>query len=110
MEKLPLNTVRYDPYVNDIIEAYFAAGNTKKAVEMTNDLCNYFYTHLDYYLKQKPYIVGSSDYTIGTAFEYTRRAGEACITYHQTDMGIEINKKLQEYYSKYIGLLEPAQR
>jgi len=110
MEKLPLNTVKYDPYVNDIIEAYFAAGNKEKAIEMTNELCKHFYAHLDYYLKQKSYIVGSSDYSIGTAFEYARRAGEACIAYGQTDMGGEINKKLQEYYSKYMGLVEPAQR
>jgi len=110
MEKLPLSTVSYDPYVNDIIEAYFAAGNNEKAIAMTNDLTSHFYAHLDYYLKQKAYIVGSSDYTIGTAFEFTRRAGEACVAYHQTEMGVEINKKLQEYYSRYIGMVEPEAR
>jgi hypothetical protein len=110
MEMLPLNKVPYDPYVNDIIEAYFAAGNAERAIEMTNSLCDHFYAHLDYYLKQKQYIVGSSDYAIGTAFEYSRRAGEACMAYHQTEMGIEINKKLQEYYSKYLGMVEPASR
>ena len=35
MDALPLDKVPYDPYVPDIIEAYFAAGDTEKAVEMT---------------------------------------------------------------------------
>ncbi|MCU0455374.1 MAG: DUF2723 domain-containing protein [Bacteroidales bacterium] len=110
MEVLPLNTVPYDPYVNDVIEAYFAAGSTDKALEMTNELLGHYYAHLDYYLKQAPYIVTSSDYAIGTAFEYARRAGEACMEYGKTEMGVEINRKLQDYYAKYTEIAGPVMR
>lgn len=110
MEVLPLNTVPYDPYVNDVIEAYFAAGNTDRALEMTNGLLEHYYAHLDYSLKQAPYIVTSSDYAIGTAFEYARRAGEACMEYGKTEMGVEISKKLQDYYAKYTDIAGPVMR
>ena len=110
MEILPLSTIPYDPYVNDVIEAYFAAGSTDRAVEMTKDLISHFYAHLDYYLKQASYIVTSSDYAIGTAFEYARRAGEACMENGKAEMGIEINRKLQDYYAKYSEIAGPVMR
>ena len=55
MDAFPLNKIPYDPYMSDIIEAYFAAGAKEKAVEMTNAFCNYYYKRLDYFLKQKPF-------------------------------------------------------
>ena len=35
METLPLDKLSYDPYVADVIEAYFAAGATEKALAMS---------------------------------------------------------------------------
>ncbi len=37
MNIFPVEKFSYDPYMGDVIEAYFAAGDTEKAVEMTND-------------------------------------------------------------------------
>jgi hypothetical protein len=110
MELLPLPRIPYDPYVNDIIDAWFASGNKEKALEMTRSLCEYYYSQLDYYLKQKPYIISSAEYAIGTSFEYTRRAGESCIANGEMDLGMEINNKLQGYYSSYVEYVNPAAR
>jgi hypothetical protein len=110
MDALPLSNVSYDPYVNDIIDAYFAAGDSVKATEMVSDLCTHYYGHLDYYLRQDPYIVNSAEYAIGTAFEYIRRAGEACIANGNPETGFEINNKLKEYYSRYMSFIQPASR
>ncbi|MCX6334797.1 MAG: DUF2723 domain-containing protein [Bacteroidia bacterium] len=110
MNVFPLSKIPYDPYMNDIIDAYFAAGKSEKAMEMTNALCSYYYAQLDYYLKQKPYIVASAEYPIGTAFEYTRRAGEACIVNGKKETGMEISNKLNDYYKRYVGLINPATR
>ena len=110
MNVLPLTTISYDPYINDIIDAYYAAGKKEKALAMTNDLCNYYYGQLDYYLQQRPYIVGSAEYSIGTAFEYTRRAGESCIANGERETGAEINTKLTGYYSRYMKFVDPAAR
>ena len=105
MKTFPLERITYDPYINDIIDAYFAAGQTEKATQMTEALCKYYYGQLDYYLKQTPYIISSAEYNIGTAFEYTRRAGEACMVNGKSEEGKEISAKLNDYYSKYVKII-----
>ncbi|MBN2633294.1 MAG: DUF2723 domain-containing protein [Bacteroidales bacterium] len=110
MELLPLPRVPYDPYMNNVIDAYFAAGNKEKAVQMTRDMCDFYYSQLDYYLKQKLHIVNSAEYSIGSAFEYTRQAGETCIGNGETELGLEISNKLQDYYTRYVDFVNPTAR
>ena len=43
MEALPLEKISYDPYMADIIESYYLAGGTEKAVDMTKAFCDYYY-------------------------------------------------------------------
>ena len=61
MNALPLEKIPYDPYTADIIEAYFAAGAKDKAFAMSGAFCDYYYKRLDYFLKQKSYIVSSAE-------------------------------------------------
>lgn len=106
MEALPLDKLPYDPYVPDLIEAYLAAGATDKGIEMTRNLCNYYYDQLDYFLRQDPYIINSAEYEIQSAIQYSSRAANACSTHGQKDLAEEINKKLENYYSEYMKLLQ----
>jgi hypothetical protein len=110
MNVLPLETVSYDPYVNEIIDAYFAAGKSEKALQMTNDLCSYYFEQMDYYAKQEQYIVNSAEYSIGTAFEYCRHAAESCIAFSQKETGTEISRRLGDYNSKFMKFVDPALR
>lgn len=110
MDALPLDRVTYDPYVADIIEAYFAAGATEKAIEMTNAFCDYYYGHLAYYLKQDPYIISSAEYEIQTAIQYTSRVANACTANGKTELGDEITKKLEGYYTDYANKVQPEAR
>ncbi len=110
MNALPIEKTSYDPYVPDIIEAYFAAGATDKAVEMTKKLCDFYYGHLDYYLKQEPYIIRSAEYEIQTAIQYPSRLANACETYGKKELGEEINGKLENYYREYVKVIQPAGR
>jgi hypothetical protein len=110
MNSLPLDKIPYDPYMPDIIEAFFAAGSTDKAVEMTNALCNHYYEQLDYYLKQTPYIISSAEYEIQSALQYTSRVADTCIKYQKQDLGLGINAKLQAYYTKYLTMQQPAKK
>ena len=103
MEKLPLEKIPYDPYVGNLIEAYFAAGATEKAVEMTQALCSYNYERLDYFLKQNPYIIFSADYEIQSAIQYTSQVANACNIYGKKELAEEINRKLESYYSSYLS-------
>jgi hypothetical protein len=110
MEVLPLDKISYDPYMADIIESYFAAGGTEKAVEITKAFCDYYYERLDYYLKQNTYIINSAEFEIQTAIQYTSRVANACVANGESEIAEEINKKLENYYANYIRMLQPAAR
>jgi hypothetical protein len=94
----------------DIIEAYFAAGATDKAVEMTKAFCDYYYKRLDYFLKQNPFIVASAEFEIQTALQYTSRVANACTGNGKTQMGEEITKKLESYYGDYVKIIQPGRK
>jgi MFS family permease len=102
MKTFPLDLIPYDPYVPDLIEAYFNAGSIDKGKEMTRALCAHYYEQLDYYLKQTPYIVSSADYEVKSAFQYTSSAANTCMAAGEPGLGNEINKKLQDYYTVYV--------
>jgi hypothetical protein len=110
MEALPLEKITYDPYMADIIESYFKAGATEKAVEMSIEFCDYYYERLDYFLKQNPYIINSAEFEIQTAIQYTSRVANACDEYGKPEMADEINNKLENYYTSYITKMRPAER
>jgi hypothetical protein len=109
MEVLPLETVPYDPYVVDMVEAYFAAGNTEKGADLAKSMCDHYFEQLDYYLKQRPYIVNSAEYEIISAIQYPSRAGSACTAYGKAELGAEIEKKWRSYYDRFIAL-QPEMR
>lgn len=110
MDALPLNKVPYDPYVPDLIEAYFSAGASQKAIEMSNDLCDYYYKRLDYFLKQRPYIISSAEFEIQTAIQGTSRVANACTTSGNSALGDAITKKLEAYYTEYLKIVQPGRK
>ncbi|HLP71314.1 MAG TPA: DUF2723 domain-containing protein [Bacteroidales bacterium] len=101
MNELPLNKVPYDPYIPDVIEAYFAAGAKEKAVAMSRDLADHYYPHLDYYLKQDKYILASAEFELNLAMSHVSRTAEACIQYGEKNLGEEMNSKLNTYLEDY---------
>ena len=108
MQELPLDKVPYDPYVADLVDAYFAAGNTQKAEEMTIAFRDYYFERLQYYLKQKPYFIHSAEYEIQTAIQYTSRVAASCEKYGKPELAKEINDKLESYYGEYMTKLQPT--
>jgi hypothetical protein len=106
-ETFPIDKLSYDPYVADMIEAYFAAGGTEKAIAMSRAMTGYYYGHLDYYLKQNQYIIRSAEFEIQTAIQYTSKVANACKTYGKPELAEEINKKLEDYYTSYVKIIQP---
>ena len=88
--------------------AYFAAGAPEKAIEMSNAFCDYYYKRLDYFLKQKPFIINSAEFEIQTAIQYTSRVANALTAYGKPEMGDTITKKLESYYADYVKIVQPA--
>ena len=110
METFPPDKIPYDQYIPDIVEAYFEAGDSAKAVELTRSFCDNNYKDLDYYLKQAPYIVNSAEYEIQTAIQYSSKVANACADNGKQEIAEEINKKLEGYYSVYLMMQQPAQK
>jgi len=110
MNALPLNKIPYDPYTADIVEGYFAAGAKDKAYEMSNAFCDYYYKRLEYFLKQKPYIVNSAEFEIQTALQYTSRIANAITASGKPEEGEAITKKLEGYYAQYAKIVQPGMR
>jgi hypothetical protein len=108
LEVLPPNKIPYDPYFPDVIEGFFVAGDTEKAVSLTNTFCDHYYEQLDYYLRQSSYIVNSAVYEIQSAIQYTSRVADACEAAGQKELAEEINNKLRVYYTTYMGTQVPA--
>jgi tetratricopeptide (TPR) repeat protein len=108
LEVLPANRFPLDPYYTDLIEGYFAAGASDKAVEMTKGLCDYYYEKLDYYLKQNPYVISSAEYEIQSAIQYASKAANFCESNGKKEIADEINKKLEAYYADYLSKRQSA--
>ena len=103
MEKLPLSNIQYDPYIPDIIEGYFASGNNEKGVEMSRDLTLHYVEVLDYFLKQKAFIVQSAEYEVGTSIQNMSKLAATLQKYGNTEMAKDLNAKVEEYYNRYVG-------
>ena len=103
MESLPVNKFPYDTYFTDLIEGYFAAGDSARAVELTREMSAYYFGRLEYFLKQNPYVLSSAEYEIQSAIQYTARAAAFCEKYGQEEIAGEINGKLEGYYAEYVG-------
>jgi len=106
MEVLPLETIKFDPYVPDLIDAYFKAGNSAKAMELVSVLSDHYYGEIEYFLNQEGYLVQSSEYYLQLAFQSLTKSSESCLNYGEEETANEINTKLNEYYSKYMLAVE----
>jgi hypothetical protein len=108
METFPIDKIGYDMYMPAIITAYVTAGQTDKAVELTKNLSDYYFTLLDYYLRQRPAILASAEYEFQTALQFTSQAADACKAGGKTEFADELTKKLESYYSRYVKIVQPA--
>ena len=103
LELLPPDRFPYDPYYTDLIDAYFAAGESDKAVEETSRMCDYYYDRLNYFLKQNPYVISSAEYEIQSAIQNASKAANFCETNGKKELADEISKKLEAYYAEYLS-------
>jgi hypothetical protein len=108
LELLPPDKFPPDPYYTDLIEGYFSAGDSDKAVEMTRGLSDYYYKRLDYYLKQNPYVISSAEYEIQSAIQYASKAANFCESNGKKEIADEISKRLESYYADYLGKRKSA--
>jgi tetratricopeptide (TPR) repeat protein len=110
MDTFPVDKLSYDMYVPDVIEAYFAAGGTEKAIKLSKDMSAYYSAKIEYSLKQDADIVTSSDYDLQMEMQYISRAGIACKSNGQSALGTELSAKADNYYTQLVRILQPSGR
>ena len=108
METFPIEKLSYDMYVPDIIEAYFAAGGKEKAVDLSNKLSSYYFEKMDYYFRQKTYILASAEEEFRTAINSISRIVNASKANGKPELSDTLNGKLDKYYSQYLKILQPV--
>jgi MFS family permease len=108
MQQFPPDKVPYDQYIPDVIEAYFRAGANDKGVELSKAYTSYNFSHLDYYMKQQPHIIASAEYEIQSAIQNNSKTATYCSAFGQKELGDELSKKVEGYYTRYIMMQEPS--
>ena len=106
MDTFPLDKIKFDMYMPDIIEAYLMAGATEKGIALSKELSDFFFRRLDYYLKQDVDIITSADYEIQTALQYVSRTASALKAAKQDQLSDDYSKKIESYYNRYIKLMK----
>jgi len=107
MEMIPVEKVPPDMFIPDIIEAYYDAGGSDKATELSKSFTSYNFNRLDYYFRQPQNILFSTDYEIQLSIQSVSRIATAAKNNGFTDLAKELEDKLESYYANYIKLLQP---
>jgi hypothetical protein len=107
MQTFPVEKLSFDLYIPDIVEAYFAAGNAEKALDLTNKVSKYYFEKLDYYFRQKIYILSSAEIEVQTSMQYVSRIAGICKTNGKTAIADELSNKIDNYYNSYFRMLQP---
>ena len=110
METFPVEKLSWDMYSPDLIEAYYKAGAVEKGSALTREMTSFYFEKLDYFLRQKKNIVESADYEIRLALDGITRVTTAASEAKQEDLSKDLNKKFEDYYTRYIKLLQSAGR
>lgn len=109
MEELPLSQLRWDTYMPDVIEAYFAAGASEKALALITDMKEYYSEVLGYYTGLSANLMSSANYEIQVSLGYISRVATTCNIYGQEELGRELNDMLQTIYSEYMTKMQSLQ-
>ena len=107
IEMIPVEKVPADMFIPDIIEAYYDAGGSDKATELSKSFTSYNFNRLDYYFRQPQNILFSTDYEIQLSIQSVSRIATAAKNNGFTDLAKELEDKLESYYANYIKLLQP---
>jgi hypothetical protein len=93
-----------------VVKARYNYAKLAKALnsegKFEKELSEFFSGRLDYYLKQETGIIASADYEIQTALQYMAKTSAALKDANQGSLSDELNKKVDEYYNRYLKLMK----
>lgn len=104
LELLPLDHIDYDPYIPNIIEAYFSAEVPQKALYVTEQLATHYYEELDYYFSLNSYLILSARYNIQTALQQVAATADCCSKYGYETEAQKLMDRVEYYYGRYFSI------
>jgi hypothetical protein len=110
MKRFPVEKISYDMYIPDIVEAYFATGDSAKANSLATAMTDYYFEKLDYYFRQNTDILASADYEVQSSIQNISRVVTAYRVAGNDDRSKVLNARLEEYYTRYVRMLQPEAR
>jgi hypothetical protein len=110
METFPVEKLSYDMYVPDVVEAYFASGDTLKAVDLANGLTKYNFEKLDYYFRQKQGVISSAEYEIRTSMNDVNRIAAEFKKNGKTELATVLNARMDTYLQNYMKMVQPGNK
>ncbi len=101
MEQLPLENLPWDNYMPDIIDAYLMAGDHETALDLIQEMREYYSTNLDYYTSLPTYYMRSADMEIQLSLGFLQRVASSCRRNGQEEAAKAIDAIVQEYMAVY---------
>lgn len=105
-EIMPDETVPYNVFVLGVAEAYFRAGEVKKAVAIMERMKKLTEQELDYYLSLDPEYTSMVENETKRAMSIMQELSRLTRTYNQTEMSKQIEDKFKIYYEKFVTLFK----
>jgi hypothetical protein len=110
MKTFPVEKLSWDMYSPDLIEAYYKAGAVEKANSLTRAMTENYFEKFNYFLGQDRNVRESADYDMRMIIDGVTRVTSAAAMAKQEDLSKELGKKFDEYYTRYLKILQPAVR
>ncbi|MBO7523022.1 MAG: hypothetical protein J6T30_04140, partial [Bacteroidales bacterium] len=102
MSELPLEKIKYDSNVAEIVDAYFMSKEESKALDLVSKMCDHYYEEIEYYLSQYDYLVRSAEYYIQSDLSILSKAATSCNIYGKRELAETITEKVNNYYNTYL--------
>jgi len=97
MEKLPLYNLPWDNYMPNIIDSYLLAGDHDTALELIDEMKDYYSGHLDYYTSLPAYYMKSAEMEIQMSLGFLQRVASSCRQNGLEETAAGINDMIQKY-------------
>jgi tetratricopeptide (TPR) repeat protein len=105
-EIMPDETVPYNVFVLGVAEAYYRAGELKKATAIMERMKQLTEQELDYYLGLDVEYTSMVENETKRSMSIMQELSRLARTYNQTEMSKQIEDKFKIYYEKFVTLFK----
>jgi tetratricopeptide (TPR) repeat protein len=101
MEIMPNHNFKYDLFVLDMLETYYALGEIEKANKIVEDFAVVAEAELKYYFSMPTKFISSLDYEQRLSFHYLQRLSEFAKRYGKEDLAARLETTMTDAMNRY---------